>query len=59
MISAGLAADATVLGTDPEVVVVVTTAVKNRAEIPAAQLAELRRGELGRAEGSGPGVTTG
>ena len=45
VISKGRAAGAVVLGNQPEVVAAVTAAVKNRAEIRQAQLAELRRGD--------------
>ena len=44
VISGGRAVGGIVLGNHPEVVAAVTAAVKNRAEIPPAQLAELRRG---------------
>ena len=44
VISKGRAVGAIVLGNQPEVVAAVTTAVKNRAEIHQAQIAELRRG---------------
>jgi nitrite reductase (NADH) large subunit len=45
VISGGRAVGGIVLGADPEVVAAVTAAVKNRAEIPAAQIGELRRGD--------------
>jgi nitrite reductase (NADH) large subunit len=45
VISKGRVVGAVVLGNQPEVVASVTTAVKNRAEVRQAQLAELRRGD--------------
>jgi NAD(P)H-nitrite reductase large subunit len=45
VISEGRAVGAIVLGNDPEVVAAVTSAVKNRTEVPRAQVAELRRGD--------------
>jgi nitrite reductase (NADH) large subunit len=47
LISEGRAVGAIVLGNHPEVVTAVTAAVKNRAEISPAQVAELRRGDWG------------
>jgi len=47
VISKGRAVGAIVLGNQPEVVAAVTMAVKNRAEIHQAQIAELRRGDWG------------
>jgi nitrite reductase (NADH) large subunit len=47
VLSGGRAVGAIVLGNHPEVVAAVTAAVKNRAEIPPAQIAELRRGNWG------------
>jgi NADPH-dependent 2,4-dienoyl-CoA reductase/sulfur reductase-like enzyme/ferredoxin len=44
-VSSGRAAGAIVLGNHPEVVAAASTAVKNRAEISAALMARLRRGE--------------
>src|SRR5580692_6677057 len=45
LISGGRAVGAIVLGNHPEVVAAVTKAVKDRAEISPAQVAELRRGD--------------
>jgi nitrite reductase (NADH) large subunit len=44
IVADGVAAGAIVLGPHPEVVALVTAAVKNRAPVSPAQLAELRRG---------------
>ena len=48
VLSGGLAVGGIVLGNHPEDVAAVTAAVKNRAEISPAQVAELRRGNWGR-----------
>jgi NADPH-dependent 2,4-dienoyl-CoA reductase/sulfur reductase-like enzyme/ferredoxin len=45
VISEGRAVGAIVLGNAPEVVAAVTSAVKNRVEVPPAQVSELRRGD--------------
>jgi nitrite reductase (NADH) large subunit len=47
VVSDGRAVGGIVLGNDPEVTAAVTAAVKNRAEISAAQLTELRGGNWG------------
>jgi nitrite reductase (NADH) large subunit len=53
VISGGRAAGGIVLGNDPEVVASVTAAVKNRAEIPHAQVAALRRGDWAALKNAG------
>ena len=53
VLSDGRAVGGIVLGNHPEDVAAVTAAVKNRAEISPAQLAELRRGDWGRLKDAG------
>ena len=53
VLSDGRAVGGIVLGNHPEDVAAVTAAVKNRAEIPPAQLADLRRGDWGRLKEAG------
>ncbi len=53
VLSGGRAVGGIVLGNHPEVVAAVTAAVKNRAEVPPAQIAELRRGNWGLLKDAG------
>ena len=53
VLSGGRAVGGIVLGNHPEDVAAVTAAVKNRAEISPAQVAELRRGNWGRLKDAG------
>jgi NADPH-dependent 2,4-dienoyl-CoA reductase/sulfur reductase-like enzyme/ferredoxin len=53
VLSGGRAVGGIVLGNHPDVVAAVTAAVKNRAEIPPAQIAELRRGNWGLLKDAG------
>jgi len=53
VLSGGRAVGGIVLGNHPEDVAAVTAAVKNRAEISPAQVADLRRGDWGRLKDAG------
>ena len=53
VLSDGRAVGGIVLGNHPDDVAAVTAAVKNRAEISPAQVAELRRGNWGRLKDAG------
>jgi len=53
VLSDGRAVGGIVLGNHPEVVAAVTAAVKSRAEVSPAQIAEVRRGNWGLLKDAG------